>query len=616
MLVEEVMLAAPRGIGTFVIVCDASNIGVGNALLQQQGEELVLLEFGSKKFTATERNWDTREREAFAIKWSCEHYQDYLKGFKVVVFTDHESLKWMDNSSSGKVQRWALYIQQFNVEIRTIPGFENLTADWMSRAFSDELESDSVIDNIAIPLYLAANETSHTVIAPYVPETDAFIEGYKLMTDEELSVSSLSDSGLRFSLRSGQLFVPTILRPTIIYWFHATRYGAHAGVNRTIRRMRNWVWWPNMNKSVIDFIDYCLLCKRFAPSPRGHSMLGVLSSPFPLDVISLDFVGPRIWNENTHHYLIAIDHCSRFIVSKSCDAISSKFVIDFMRSHWLPVFSCPSVILCDRGSVFISDEFRRFVTIELSAYLVFTSPYYPQGNSINEASHQSIERGFKVSIADKYESFNDILNDITIVHNSIPSLVHGQSPFFVLFGFEPTFPGWQRLKSISDPEKRILSRSEVRHRILIRSSLIQDKAMIVESPKYVIDDWIVYYLSKYERSKVAANNDEALTKYSPSWSLPCRVIQVKDKVLIVREMGLPDHERQVPIAQVKLLKPIVPEPLAELNLKLLKLCAPVHYKSKRISDLNSSASSQHISDLVEQTFHSNKRSRPTVVTLD
>ena len=92
-LADEVMLAAPRGNGRYIIVCDAINIGAGNVLLQEQEESVVLLEFGSKKFSVSERNWDTREREAFAIKWSCQQYRDYLKGSKALILTDHASLK-------------------------------------------------------------------------------------------------------------------------------------------------------------------------------------------------------------------------------------------------------------------------------------------------------------------------------------------------------------------------------------------------------------------------------------------------------------------------------------------------------------------------------------------
>ena len=96
-----------------------------------------------------------------------------------------------------------------------------------------------------------------------------------------------------------------------------------------------------LNKSVSDFIACCLVCKRFAPSPRGRSLLGVFSSPTPLDVVSLDFVGPRKWGADEFYYIVAIDHCSRFVVAKSCSSISSSFAISFLKERWIPCLVFP-----------------------------------------------------------------------------------------------------------------------------------------------------------------------------------------------------------------------------------------------------------------------------------
>ena len=69
---DKVMLTAPSGAGSFVIACDASNVGIGSVVLQLQHGALALLEFASKRLTSAERRWDTREREALAIKWSVQ----------------------------------------------------------------------------------------------------------------------------------------------------------------------------------------------------------------------------------------------------------------------------------------------------------------------------------------------------------------------------------------------------------------------------------------------------------------------------------------------------------------------------------------------------------------
>ena len=47
------------------------------------------------------------------------------------------SVKVDNSASSGKVQRWALYIQQFDVKVVHIEGRHNMLADWMSHSVGD-----------------------------------------------------------------------------------------------------------------------------------------------------------------------------------------------------------------------------------------------------------------------------------------------------------------------------------------------------------------------------------------------------------------------------------------------------------------------------------------------
>ena len=195
------------------------------------------------------------------------------------------------------------------------------------------------------------------------------------------------------------------------------------------------------------------------------------------------------------------------------------------------------------------------------------------------------------------------------MHNSIPTTFHGFSPFFILFGIEPTFPGWQQLKKEVDESLRSVSRQEARHRLLIHDELIARDISLMDSPTFVPGQWIAYYLSGYERSKVHNVESQTSLKYSPTWSLPCRIAQVKDNVLIVHEMGLKGFERQVPISQVKLLKSEIPEPLAEVNLKLLETAAPVYTRRCSPRSKGDVAATQQLDDLIEEAFRNRKRRR-------
>jgi hypothetical protein len=58
-----------------------------------------------------------------------------LLGSKVVVFTDHATLKYLLKKPEAKLRliRWMLLLQEFNVEIKDKSGAENLVAGHLSR---------------------------------------------------------------------------------------------------------------------------------------------------------------------------------------------------------------------------------------------------------------------------------------------------------------------------------------------------------------------------------------------------------------------------------------------------------------------------------------------------
>eukprot|EP00921_Rhytidocystis_pertsovi_P005297 GHVQ01009158.1.p1 GENE.GHVQ01009158.1~~GHVQ01009158.1.p1 ORF type:complete len:554 (+),score=58.34 GHVQ01009158.1:240-1664(+) len=449
---KVVMLSPPRGTGAFVIVCDASDVGIGSALLQWQEGEIALLEMASKRLSTAERNWDVREKEAFAVKWSVQRYSDYVRAGRVFVLTDHEALKWMKNSTAGKVQRWSLYLQQFDICICHIAGEHNVIADWLSRSCEDDdgETAEKEVDEMTLPVCLAEEEDKETRVEnrcewpPYVPNVDDFMKAYALMRDQEKRVVREAPDGFWYELRSGCLYVPELLRETVAYWFHASRYGGHAGVNKTVRRMKKWVWWKGMSQYMQAYISGCLICRRQQRPEPVRLLKNVLVKPLPLQMVSCDLVGPRVVQGQEFHYCVIIDHASRFIVAKVCGT-SSADVITLFKDAWLSVFHVPNAVLTDRGPCF-RHEFQRFVTGEMRAYHVYTSPYYPQGNAINEASHVPLEKSISAEVMIGGSNPVEALCNSVLVHNACPHVSTGISPFGFLFGFEPLLPGSARPK--------------------------------------------------------------------------------------------------------------------------------------------------------------------------
>src|SRR5262249_3041255 len=156
------------------------------------------------------------------------------------------------------------------------------------------------------------------------------------------------------------------------------------------RRLTKFVWWPGMTKSVQEYIGGCIYCIRRQPT-RPKTLRGALTKAIPFQLVSLDYVGPRTMPPGTCDILVFIDHATRFMMATVTDSPSAVHAIRFLKYSWCAVFSAPLAVLTDRGAAFRDKAFHEFVVQKLGAYHVFTSPYYPQGNAVNEASHKALE---------------------------------------------------------------------------------------------------------------------------------------------------------------------------------------------------------------------------------
>eukprot|EP00915_Cephaloidophora_sp_WS-2016_P008793 GHVH01012328.1.p1 GENE.GHVH01012328.1~~GHVH01012328.1.p1 ORF type:complete len:183 (-),score=25.28 GHVH01012328.1:568-1116(-) len=74
------------------------------------------------------------------------------------------------------------------------------------------------------------------------------------------------------------------------------------------------------------------------------------------------------------------------VVTTGCGAAEAMTAL----KHYVPIFGAPQAVLCYNGAAFIDKDFKQHVMAELRAKYVNTSPYYPQGNGINESSHQAL----------------------------------------------------------------------------------------------------------------------------------------------------------------------------------------------------------------------------------
>ena len=117
------------------VITDASPVGLGAVLVQEQQNELRVINYASRSLSDVEKKYSQTEREALAIVWACERFHMYLYGYDFELMTDHKPLEFIYSPKSkpcARIERWVLRMQPYRYTVTYIPGAKNI-ADSLSR---------------------------------------------------------------------------------------------------------------------------------------------------------------------------------------------------------------------------------------------------------------------------------------------------------------------------------------------------------------------------------------------------------------------------------------------------------------------------------------------------
>ncbi|KAI4899348.1 hypothetical protein NFI96_008696 [Prochilodus magdalenae] len=320
-LTSAPILCFPDFERTFDLHTDACDVGLGTALMQRDkdGQEVVVA-YASHTLYKLEKPYSTTEKECLGVIWALEHFRPYIEGLPVTVYTDHSSLKWLMSrpNPTGRLARWCLRLQDFDIRIIHKPGAQNQVPDALSRnpVQSDQGPTDLLPEHAVIagldlraqPVVELTNKEHLQRLQHDDPALAAILQKLESSQCTELEgdwetkfvihegLLYYKDSSVSCSLhplKDLKLYTPESIRGSLLKYFHDHPTAGHLGITKTVARLRLRFFWPKMRKDVKTYVLSCPVCQLTKPSQKKPAGLLVpVHASEPWEVAGVDFVGP------------------------------------------------------------------------------------------------------------------------------------------------------------------------------------------------------------------------------------------------------------------------------------------------------------------------------------
>ena len=497
-LVTAPVLAFPQFDKPFILAVDASDESIGYVLSQLDSDNREHpVAYGGRALRNEELRWHITDKEGLSLVEAIRQFRPYLANVPFTVYTDNVSVKYLQQikDCQGRLGRWSLLLQGYNMQIIHKSSRNNANADGLSRRSyppSPEVEEeDPEVCSVGYEVtFCYANDPSYIKVQSVDPvpadqnsdmqtgcpnlirrqqKCPDFKAMYTYKTtgevpDDAKQARTLVAEASQYEVINGllyhfysprsrglpkverfvkQLALPKVLRDDILRSYHdSLAGGGHQGHERTFAAIRLKYYWPKMYDEIGKYVQSCLLCQQVKrpvhakPPPLQPLPVVDLFSRWHIDILS----GLPTTKDKYKHILVVVDSYSKWMEAHPLRSQEATEVAAVLYREVITRYGAPRTLISDRGQTFMSKLTAAMCELfQITRHYV--SAYHPATNSVVERANSIILQGFRMYCKDQQDDWPEILPSVMMAHRMTPCTQASQaSPFFLLFGREMHIP--------------------------------------------------------------------------------------------------------------------------------------------------------------------------------
>ena len=474
-----------------VVTTDASPFGLGACLshkVESNGKvKLQPVAYASASLKPTEKGYAQIDREGLAIYWAMRYFRQYLWAQQFELHTDCSALvkifgpkNDLGGCATGRLNRWAAQLMEYNFKVKHIKGSSNSTADSLSRLplcdnkgiaeypegrlqqfgglpiiNSCEIWCDEE-DVMAEVRQMAMNprtEYADVTVAQAVGEPckepwdvlPISVKDVAKATREDKVLGKLYNAVRAGELkddpdisRYGGVFNDLYIDGEVLYFGSRVvipscqqvrlleeLHFSHIGVVKMKETVRRYFWWIGITKDIEDMVARCQGCRRYKKKPAGEPLCPWPYSRRPMERVHIDFCEYK-----NRMILVMVDSYSKKIWTHLMMAdTTTKKTLATLYGWFCEETGIPTTLVSDNGPQFTAGEFGEKMEKWGIKHLL-TPPYHPSSNGLAERAVGIIkDRLKKMDCPATPIELHVGLKYICRVHGLTPHKSTGRCPF-------------------------------------------------------------------------------------------------------------------------------------------------------------------------------------------